>query len=212
VFSSKRIQNKSYYHQYLSAHVQSWKTATKELDEQIKEFLRLIKWDSSSYARLQEVAEKSKRKVNKFAKKMDSLLKCPMGAAVFARVEEGLTSGDDENTKNNKNETESRVPTLQSNEFIVNARLSTVSVVSAAQGTRLHRVEDLLKRTQQLYLDNLCGEEALKQAEEMEQLTVAVIEGSAELQQPDVETRQRRMAFQRLLKTLQERFVKKTEN
>ncbi len=195
----------AFYHQYLVAHEQTWKTATKELDEQIKEFLKLIKWDSSSHTRLQEVAEKSKRKVNKFAKKMDLLLRAPMGAAVFARVEEGLTSPDDNVGENKKRP--SRVPVLTNDEFLVHPPRTSpaVSAVVASDGSRVSRVNDLLKRSQQLYADHLCGGEALSHAESMEELTIAVIEGSAELQGEDIETRQRRMAFQRLLKTLQER-------
>ncbi len=192
-----------YFRQFLGAHEQCWKTSTKELDEQIKEFLRLIKWDSSSYVRLQEVAEKSKRKVNKFAKKMDALLRVPMGPPVFARVEEGLKSPDEEEPVAGK-APPSRIPPLLDDAFLVSTPAEAAGDASVNEG-RAARVPSLLRRTRDLYLENLCGQEAVKQAEDIEDLTLAVIEDSAQLQLPEVEGRQRRVAFQRLLKALKER-------
>ena len=76
-----------YYLQFKPAVDSLCENGRAPIEKELKEFVKIARWDKLEYYSLKEVAEKSRRKISKFAKKLESVLQQPVASVLFHKME-----------------------------------------------------------------------------------------------------------------------------
>jgi len=84
-----------YYEQFLPWVDELVRRKKAPLEKQLREQVRLAKWDLSNFWSLKESAEKSHRKLHKFSKEYEEILLLPFRAIIAKEDERDAAEGDD---------------------------------------------------------------------------------------------------------------------
>ena len=99
IISSIIVNIYNYFNQFWPAYIEKFKFERNRIQKDITDFVKITKWEKLEYYMLKDIADKSHRNLNKFAKNFEKVLKLPM-AQFFTQPDQNITDRTpDINTK-----------------------------------------------------------------------------------------------------------------